>query len=87
MVEKKLPRSAEVKLQCIEPTHEHLSVARQCQLVDLAWSSWYYEPLGESPENLALMREIDRLYIKLPFFGAPARSGSVSASTASVPSG
>ncbi|MGB8854938.1 MAG: IS3 family transposase [Pirellulales bacterium] len=63
-------RSADVKRQCIEPNHEHLSVVRQCQLVGLARSSWYYEPLGESPENLALMREIHRLCIKLPFFGA-----------------
>ncbi|NDH94787.1 MAG: IS3 family transposase [Planctomycetia bacterium] len=60
---------AEVKRLCIEPNHKHLSIARQCQLVGLARSSWYYEPLGESAENLALMREIDRLYIKLPFFG------------------
>jgi hypothetical protein len=35
----------------------------------LARSSWYYEPPGESPDNLALMREIDRLYIKRPSFG------------------
>jgi putative transposase len=35
----------------------------------LARSSWYYESLGESAENLALMREIDRLSIKRPFFG------------------
>ena len=35
----------------------------------LARSSWYYEPAGESPENLALMRQIDELYIKRPFFG------------------
>ena len=59
---KKLPRSAEVKRQCIEPNHEPLSVARQCQLVGLARSSRYYEPVGESPENLALMREIERLW-------------------------
>ncbi len=44
-------------------------MSRQCQLLGLARSSWYYEPLGESPENLSLMREIDRLYIKRPFFG------------------
>ena len=69
MVEKKLPGSAEVKRQCIDPNHKHLSVARQCQLVGLARSSWYYETRGESAENLALMREIDRMYIKLPFFG------------------
>jgi putative transposase len=74
MVEKKLPRSAEVERQCFEPNHEHLSLSRQCQLLDLAWSSWYYEPLGESPENLSLMREIDRQHIKRPF--APKRSTS-----------
>ena len=68
-LKKKLPRSAEVKRQCIDPNHKHLSVARQCRLIGLARSSWYYEPLGESAENLVLMREIDRLYIKRPFFG------------------
>jgi len=69
MVEKKLPNSADVKRLCIEPNHKRLSVARQCQLIGLARSSSCYEPLGESPENLVLIREIDRLYIKLPFFG------------------
>ena len=68
-LKKKLPRSAEVKRRCIEPHHQHLSVTRQCELVGLARSSWYYEPAGESPENLALMRQIDELYIKRPFFG------------------
>ena len=68
-LKKKLPRSAEVKRRCIEPHHQHLSVSRQCELVGLARSSWYYEPAGESPENLALMRRIDELYIKRPFFG------------------
>ena len=69
MVEKKLPRSAAVKRRCIDPQHQHLSVSRQCELVGLARSSWYYESAGESPENLALMRQIDELYIKCPFYG------------------
>ena len=68
-LKKKLPRSAEVKRLCIDPNHKHLSVSRQCQLVGLPRSSWCYQPAGESAENLALMREIDRLYIKRPFFG------------------
>ena len=63
MVEKKLPRSAEVKRRSIEPNHEHLSVSRQCELIGLSRSSWYYESAGETPENLALMRQIDELYI------------------------
>ena len=35
-------------------------------------SSFYYEPNpAESIENLALMRDIDRLYMRYPFYGAP----------------
>ena len=64
-----MPRSAEVKRQCVDPEHDLLSVSRQCQLLGLARSSWYYEPRGESGENLELMRAIDRLYTKRPFLG------------------
>jgi putative transposase len=43
-------------------------VRRQCELIGLCRSSWYYEPARESPANLELMREIDKLYLKRPFF-------------------
>lgn len=43
---------------------------RQCALLGLARSSCYYQPAGESPENLALMRAIDELYLARPFFGS-----------------
>ena len=33
-------------------------------------SSFYYAPKGESPENLALMRRIDELFLKSPFYGS-----------------
>lgn len=49
-----------------------LSIVRQCALAGLSRSSYYYEPLGsESERNLELMRVIDRLYLKRPFYGAP----------------
>jgi putative transposase len=45
-------------------------VSRQCELVELARSSYYYTPQAtESEENLQLMRKIDELYLELPFFG------------------
>ena len=45
-------------------------MARQCELVQLARSSYYYTPLAtESVENLLLMRQIDELYLKRPFYG------------------
>jgi len=65
-----LPDSIEFKRACIEPNHRRLSVRRQCELLGLSRSSWYYEPLGESAENLALMRRIDEQYLKTPCYGS-----------------
>lgn len=45
-------------------------MARQCQLLGLARSTCYYQPVGETPQNLALMRRIDQLYLKWPFYGS-----------------
>ncbi len=55
----------------IEPEHARLSVRRQCDLLGLNRSSWYYEPAQESPENLQLMRLIDAQYTRTPFYGWP----------------
>jgi putative transposase len=33
-------------------------------------STCYYRPLGESAENLALMRQIDEQYLRTPFYGS-----------------
>ncbi len=60
----------EEKRRWIEPNHPVLSVVRQCQLLDLPRSTCYYELVGESPKNLALMRQIDELYLKWPFYGS-----------------
>ena len=53
----------------IEVEHPVLSVRRQCDLLALARSGLYYEPHGESPENLALMRLLDEAYTAWPFYG------------------
>lgn len=50
---------------------QSLSVSRQCSLLGLSRSSYYYEPCGESAENLELMRLIDEQYTKTPFYGIP----------------
>ena len=54
----------------IEPEHPEFSIARQCALVGLPRSTWYYRPAGESAENLALMRSIDEQYLRTPFYGS-----------------
>jgi putative transposase len=38
--------------------------------VGLARSTWCYRPIGESAENLALMRAIDEQYLGTPFYGS-----------------
>lgn len=53
----------------IEPEHESLSLSRQCQLIGLPRSSFYYQPQPESEENLALMRLLDEQYTRTPFYG------------------
>jgi len=47
-----------------------LSIRRQCELLGLNRSSWYYEPAGETAENLALMRRLDEQYMATPFYGS-----------------
>ena len=43
---------------------------RQCELLDLCRSSWYYRPPPVSAADLALMRRLDELHLKYPFLGA-----------------
>ncbi len=50
--------------------HSGLSLSRQCRLLSIGRSSFYYAPKGESPENLALMRRLDELFLKYPFYGS-----------------
>ena len=47
-----------------------LSLSRQCGLLSISRSSYYYAAKGESRENLALMRRIDELFLKYPFYGS-----------------
>ena len=54
----------------IAPDHPDLSLSRQCRLLSISRSSFYYAPRGESPETLALMRRLDELFLKYPFYGS-----------------
>lgn len=55
----------------IEPQHPNISITRQCELLAVARSSYYYQCTGESELNLKLMRIIDEQYMKTPFYGVP----------------
>jgi len=50
--------------------HPALSLSRQCEVLSISRSSFYHAAKGESPETLALMRRIDELFMKYPFYGS-----------------
>lgn len=51
-------------------SNDQISISRQCQLLDVARSSYYYKPASESVDNLKYMRLIDKQYLRTPFFGS-----------------
>lgn len=65
-----MPRTGEDSLKWIDRDHEFLSVRRQCALLGIHRSRWYYEAVPETGENLELMRLIDGQYLKTPFWGS-----------------
>ena len=54
----------------IQRDRPELSLSRQCEILSISRSSFYYAPKGESLVNLALMRRIDELFLKYPFYGS-----------------
>nr|WP_254693908.1 IS3 family transposase [Sulfitobacter sp. D7] len=59
----------QVRCKMIEPNIPGLSVGKQCSLLSISRSSFYYEPKGESEMNLDLMRVIDKQFLETPFYG------------------
>ena len=62
--------SRERRKEIVEPEHPGLSITKQCDLLEISRSSWYYEALGESAMNLDLMQRIDKQFLETPYFGA-----------------
>ena len=54
----------------VERPGENLSVRRQCALLNLARSGVYRSGPATSTDDLALMRRIDELHLKWPFYGS-----------------
>ena len=61
-----------------------MSVVRQCGLMELSRSTFYYQLVGENAYNLALMRLIDEQFTKRPFYGVPRMTASLRAMGHSV---
>jgi putative transposase len=54
----------------VEIAHPQLSIARQCQLLSIARSSFYYQAQAVCDEELRVMRLIDQQYLETPFYGS-----------------
>src|SRR5580704_7934706 len=65
-----LDSSTEDQRPWIDPTHRYLSIQQQCELLGVPRSTYYYQPQPESAETLRLLRQLDQMYLKRPFFGS-----------------
>ncbi len=61
----------EAKRAWTEPVHPETSLVGQRELPVFSRSGLYYQPKGESPLNLKLMRLLDERYTRTPFYGRP----------------
>jgi len=48
----------------------NLSVRRQCGLLFLTRSNLYYQPKGESAQNLRFMKIVDKQFLDTPWYGS-----------------
>jgi len=53
----------------VEPAHR-LSISAQCRLLSISRSSYYYAPVPETDETLALMTVIDETFMECPWYGS-----------------
>ena len=54
----------------IDPRNPDVSVLRQCEMLKISRSSFYYKVKGIKSEDLELMRLIDEQYLKTPVYGS-----------------
>ncbi len=53
----------------VESSNDMIPVNRQCTLLGLSKSTYYYTPVGESEQNLYYMRLMDEQYLLTPYYG------------------
>jgi putative transposase len=62
--------SVTVRRALIDRNHKDVSIMRQCSLLSISRSGFYYQPLPETPFNLALMEIIDKQFLETPWYGS-----------------
>ncbi len=54
----------------IDSNCRNLSIARQCDLLLINKSNYYYKARGITARDLEIMKTIDEIYTAHPYFGA-----------------
>ena len=62
--------SQTARLAMVSRSHPHFSIVEQCALLKVSRSTLYYKPKPVSEDDLTLMRRIDEIYTKWPFYGS-----------------
>ena len=53
----------------IDRTHE-LPISRQCRILEICRSSYYYPTVPMDQRDVDLMRAMDEIHLKYPFYGS-----------------
>jgi transposase InsO family protein len=53
----------------IEPGHDRIPLSRQCELLGLPRASFYYQPHPITALEERLLRRIEEIYTRCPFYG------------------
>lgn len=69
-LKKNLDLPTDAKRALIEPGYSSIPIARQCELLGLSRSSFYYEEVETRESDLKMMRLIDEKYMQYPFLGS-----------------
>lgn len=64
---------------------KNLSIVKQCEVLKISRSSFYYHPKEVSEETLAIMNRMDELFMAYPFYGS--RQMMISLQRESIPIG
>jgi putative transposase len=62
--------SQTARLAMVSRPHPHFSIVEQCALLKVPRSTLYYAPKPVSDDDLTLMRRVDEIYMKWPFYGS-----------------
>lgn len=60
----------EIRKNMVDKDCSSLNIARQCDLLLINKSTYYYKPKGLTQRDVEIMQVIDKIYKEHPYFGA-----------------